>query len=211
MSRRRTLALLTGLLAVLALVLAGPAQAADYSYQVPSDASNHSFVSSNERSGDTDLGCHQTGFYSGQKAVFCVWMGVDNIINYNGNYTDVLEFALQWRCYNSSNSAVQCGNFQADLHLTYNDGSSTVKLDMAASCDKNGGTFGSPYPNMCMGYSGSGTYTNNTGWFDADDQTHGRGTVDEWPYVHGYTLNESVNGTGVGSADAGTWDVYDTY
>jgi hypothetical protein len=192
-------------------IMAGPAKAATYSYQVPSDGSTHSFVNSDERYGDSDLGCHQTGIYSGQRVVFCVWLGAGNTIWDSSSYTDTLLVALKWRCYDTSNNPVVCGNFQTDLHLTFNDGIQTYFNSFPVSCDKNGSSLpGAPFI-QCMGYPGSGTYTNNTGWYQVDFQRHGRGTTDLWPYVHGYTANETLNGTAVGSADTNTWDVYDVY
>jgi hypothetical protein len=217
---KKLLALMV-VLFVAALALASPASAVDHNYQVPSDGSTHAIVGSEPTLANAgNDGCHVTATYDPtytipQKLVFCVWIGVKNTV-FTSSWEDDLEVAIKWRCYDGGGSADVCGDVNITANWSYRADPTDV-LQHAyfyATCSKNG--WDSNFPDYCMGYSGSGTYTNNSGWLHPNNPqatvVGGRGTnTPVWAYIHGFTSNEYFDGYSVGQANTSTWSVTDTW
>lgn len=199
---------LVALFALVLLVLgfAPPAGAYDYTYQIPNDGLTHTIVGSEPYlSNDTDVGCHYTGVYSGQRVVFCVWFGANDTIGGN-SYSGQLVFALKWRCYDASNTAVQCG--KVDISVAIN-GNGTISNYRARCQASTGGAY-----NTCMGLPGSGTYTNNTGWLYYSNyswQVSTSGYYILWNPAQVYTVNEYLNDVAVASASTPVYRITENY
>jgi hypothetical protein len=211
---KRKLGTVAAFLAIMALLLgisSAPAWAYDHTYQVPSDNKTHAFIGSEPWMENANAdGCHLTGSYGSQpqRLLYCVWMGIDNTL-YPSSYEDDIVFAIKFRCYDSwSGDATVCSSVDFTANWTWQaqPGFPVYRASYRDICHSIGG------PGGCMGYPGSGTFTNNTGWLVYENTAAGsatHGTAELWQYTHAYSSDAHFNGVNVGIANSDIWRITD--